>query len=210
MTWPAILYGQTKGLVAVLEREAERGKQREGVLVIAGGGDERDVHTTGAVDLIQRYSMRQETSCSAMPSVGKKSPATVEAARRTDRGSRGRAAERRPSRRSRNSHMRSPRRRDLRSRSPGPRAAWKPARWTSWRGWCTGCWPVIACACRAWRPRAAFESRGGRADTHVHDDLLETRNVVDVGDLQLGLELADDLVLVLLFETRSSHAISFR
>jgi len=50
----------------------------------------------------------------------------------------------------------------------------------------------------------------GGADTHVHDDLLETRNVVDVGDLQLGLELADDLVLVLLFETRSSHAISFR
>ena len=45
-------YGQTKGLVAVLEREAERGKQRKGVVVVAGGGDERDVHTTGAVDLI--------------------------------------------------------------------------------------------------------------------------------------------------------------
>ena len=50
----------------------------------------------------------------------------------------------------------------------------------------------------------------GSADTHVHDDLLQTRNVVDVGDAQLAFQLSDDLVLVLLFETRSSHAISFR
>ena len=46
---------------------------------------------------------------------------------------------------------------------------------------------------------------GGSANAHVHDDLLKTRNIVDVRNAELFLELRDDFAFVLFLQTRSSH-----
>ena len=42
----------TRFVLLALKREAERLEERKSILVVFSGGDERDVHTTGAVNLV--------------------------------------------------------------------------------------------------------------------------------------------------------------
>ena len=47
--------------------------------------------------------------------------------------------------------------------------------------------------------------RRGFADAHIHNDLLKARNLVDVVDSELALQLGDDFRFVKFFQARSSH-----
>ncbi len=90
------------------------------------------------------------------------------------------------SRRSRNSHMRSPRRVTLQPIA-WPSRTWKPAmdflaRVTQGLLARDDAHIVHSCV-------ELLESERGFADAHIHNDLLKTRNLVDVVDSELALQL---------------------
>lgn len=111
----------TRFVLLALKREAERLEERKSILVVFSGGDERDVHTTGAVNLVVLDLREDQLLGDAERVVA----AAVEAGAEMPRKSRtrGSAVDRR---RSRNSHMRSPRRVTLQPIA-WPSRTWKPA-----------------------------------------------------------------------------------